>query len=222
MANFPKLDKMVFKGGTSLKKVHFENFRFSEDIDFVCFEDVSAEFMDYVKENMGGFDAELIEINNVKRLRNTFQFKIKFREAPNSVARIKVDMSLRGNVMMDHPMGEVKHLYDSIKGPFFLPTMDAEETMAEKVNAAIYTDYARHVHDIWYMNRHGIRINADMVRTKMKQVEDAEFDLDKLREAMSRKEERWELQLRPYLPYSTPPFDKVADEVIRVVADAMA
>ena len=35
IANFPKVDKMVFKGGTALKKIYFENFRFSEDLDFV-------------------------------------------------------------------------------------------------------------------------------------------------------------------------------------------
>ena len=40
IANFSKLNSMVFKGGTALKKIHFEEFRFSEDLDFVCLEDV--------------------------------------------------------------------------------------------------------------------------------------------------------------------------------------
>ena len=50
IVNFPKLDKIVFKGGTALKKIYFENFRFSEDLDFVCFEDVSDDFMNFVKD----------------------------------------------------------------------------------------------------------------------------------------------------------------------------
>ncbi len=56
IANFPKLNKMVFKGGTALKKVYFENFRFSEDLDFVCLEDVSENFMNFIRENMQGGD----------------------------------------------------------------------------------------------------------------------------------------------------------------------
>jgi len=46
-ADFPKLDRMVFKGGTALKKAYFEGFRFSEDLDFVCLEDVSDDFVSF-------------------------------------------------------------------------------------------------------------------------------------------------------------------------------
>lgn len=59
ITNFPKLDKIVFKGGTALKKIHFEDFRFSEDLDFVCLEDVSDDFVNFVKGNMNGLDVEL-------------------------------------------------------------------------------------------------------------------------------------------------------------------
>ncbi|MGI0060679.1 MAG: nucleotidyl transferase AbiEii/AbiGii toxin family protein, partial [Nitrosotalea sp.] len=38
IAQLSKLDKMVFKGGTAIKKVHFNDFRFSEDLDFTCSE----------------------------------------------------------------------------------------------------------------------------------------------------------------------------------------
>ncbi|MBL7844017.1 MAG: nucleotidyl transferase AbiEii/AbiGii toxin family protein [Cyclobacteriaceae bacterium] len=34
---------MVFKGGTVLKKVYFENYRFSEDLDFTLIEDCTNE-----------------------------------------------------------------------------------------------------------------------------------------------------------------------------------
>ena len=40
----PHLQKiLVFKGGTALKKVWFENYRFSEDLDFTLLDDAFAD-----------------------------------------------------------------------------------------------------------------------------------------------------------------------------------
>ena len=43
ISQFPKIDRMVFKGGTTLKKAYFDDFGFSEDIDFTCLEGVSED-----------------------------------------------------------------------------------------------------------------------------------------------------------------------------------
>ena len=63
IADFPKLNRMIFKGGTALK-IHFEDFRLSEDPDFVCLEDVSGDFTDFIKNNMGKLDVEFTEVSN--------------------------------------------------------------------------------------------------------------------------------------------------------------
>jgi uncharacterized protein len=34
ITHFPQLNSLVFKGGTAMKKIYFEQFRFSEDLDF--------------------------------------------------------------------------------------------------------------------------------------------------------------------------------------------
>jgi len=97
IANFPKLDKIVFKGGTALKKIHFEDFRFSGDLDFVCFEDVSNDFMDFIKNNMGNLDVEFTEISNIEKKDESFKFKVKYNQSTGARTSIKVDLNLHGS-----------------------------------------------------------------------------------------------------------------------------
>ena len=56
-------DNLVFKGGTSLKKVHFENYRFSEDMDFTL-DDKDVEN----DEVMKNFDSLFKEVFNASRI----------------------------------------------------------------------------------------------------------------------------------------------------------
>lgn len=42
-ANKKLQNKLVFKGGTALKKCYFGNYRFSEDLDFTAKEDMQKE-----------------------------------------------------------------------------------------------------------------------------------------------------------------------------------
>ena len=67
IASFPELDKIVSKGGAALKKAYFADFRFSEDLDFVCFEDVTDDFIDFVSGSMKGLDVEFIEIYDLEK-----------------------------------------------------------------------------------------------------------------------------------------------------------
>ena len=62
IARFPKIGSMVFKGGTAIKKAHYEDFRFSEDLDFSCLEDVSDDFVGFVEDNMKGPGVEFVEV----------------------------------------------------------------------------------------------------------------------------------------------------------------
>ncbi len=67
IAEFPKLGSMVFKGGTSIKKLHYEDFRFSEDLDFSCLEDISDDFAGFVEDSMKGLDVEFTEVRDFEK-----------------------------------------------------------------------------------------------------------------------------------------------------------
>jgi predicted nucleotidyltransferase component of viral defense system len=49
-------ENLVFKGGTCLRKIHFEDYRYSEDMDFTIMEDSITN------------DAIFIQFNNIFRL----------------------------------------------------------------------------------------------------------------------------------------------------------
>ena len=221
ITSFPKLDKIVFKGGTALKKIHFENFRFSEDLDFVCSEDVSSDFMDFVKNNMSNLDVEFTEISDIEKKNESFKFKVKYNQSTGARTSIKVDLSLRGDVMLEHPAKPILHFYETFQTPFAVPVMMLEEIMAEKIRAIIYTKHPRHLYDIQYLHHQGIKINSDMVRTKIKSVYKEDFNLDKLKERLPEKAKDWITDLRPLLPTAPLSFDDVSKEVLEVITDAM-
>jgi predicted nucleotidyltransferase component of viral defense system len=66
-------NKSIFRGGTSLKKIYFPDYRFSEDLDFIVKE----------KENLADFEEILNEI--LIKISNDFPFK------PSKISRIKDD-----------------------------------------------------------------------------------------------------------------------------------
>lgn len=221
IANFPKLNKIVFKGGTALNKIYFENFRFSEDLDFVCLEDVSNDLMNFVKNNMGNLDVVFTEISNVEKKEQSFKFKVKYNQSTGARTSIKVDLSLRDDVMQEHIAKPILHFYDTFQTPFSVPVMTPEEIMAEKIRAAMYTKHPRHLYDIQYLHRQGVKINPAMVKAKINSVYNKDFDLDKLKERLSEKRKDWITDLRPLLPVQLPSFDEVSKEVLEIVANVM-
>lgn len=221
IANFPKLEKLVFKGGTALKKIYFENFRFSEDLDFVCFEDISDDFIDFVKTNMKDLDVEFTEISNLEKKNENFKFKVKYNQSTGAKTSIKVDLSLRSDVMMKHPVKPILHFYEILQTPFSVPVLTLEEIMAEKIRAIIYTKHPRHLYDIQYLHHQGVTINLDMVKTKIKSIYNEDFDIKKLKERLPEKTKDWVTDLRPLLPTPPPSFDDVSKEVLQIIEEAM-
>ena len=101
IANFPKLTSMVFKGGTAIKKIHFDEFRFSEDLDFTCLKDISKELMDPIKEKMKTLDVEFTEIEETESREDGKQFKIKYNDFNKHENSIKIDLSLRKDILKE-------------------------------------------------------------------------------------------------------------------------
>ena len=221
ISRFRHLDKMVFKGGTSLKKVHFKDFRFSEDLDFVFLEDVSEDFINHVRENMNDSDVKFTDVIQLPSRSDSTRLKIKYDQFDGFSTSIKVDLSMRGDVVLKHESKPVLHSYESLPDTFSVPVMALEEIMAEKVRAMTYSDHPRHLHDTWYLHNHGIRINPDLVRTKVKSAYGENFDVGKLEGRMSAKEKDWIADLRPLLSDAPPPFDDTFKEVLSVVRIAM-
>jgi uncharacterized protein len=221
IARFPKLNSIVFKGGTAVKKMYFELFRFSEDLDFTCSEDVSEGFANFIEKEMKTLDVKFTDIAEKEGKDESFRFKAKYAQFNGVTASVRLDLSLRDDVLNDPITKPVLHFYNNLPNSFEVPTMSLEEIMAEKIRAIIYTKHPRHLLDVWYLNEQNVSLKPDMVRTKIKTVYDDEFGLDKFRDSIAEKKKNWITDLRPLLPSDPPPFDIVSKKVLETVTNAM-
>ena len=221
ISEFPKLSLIVFKGGTALKKIHFEEFRFSEDLDFTCLEDVSDEFINFIKDKMKNLDVKFTEISDLEKKPNSVRFKVKYTMANGSPASVRVDMSLRRDIIKDSSNMPVLHFYDTFPNTFEVPVMATEEIMAEKIRAIIYSRHPRHLHDVWYLNNHQVSLNPEMIKTKIKTAYNEKFVLSVFSERIDEKKEEWIKDLEPLMPNDPPPFDVVSKQVLEIVTEAM-
>ena len=101
-------DNWVFKGGTCLKKCFFENYRFSEDLDFTItqpeqvnerfLQDTFAQIGNWIHEQTGievPTDQQTFEIYTNPRGTPSCQGKLSYRGpvSPRLLPRIKLDLT---------------------------------------------------------------------------------------------------------------------------------
>jgi uncharacterized protein len=221
ISRFTKVSNMVFKGGTAIKKIYFEETRFSEDLDFTCTEDISDELVQKIEtEFRKGLDVNFKEVKPDNVFDNSKKYLVKyndFNEYPNSV---RIDLSLREKPINPVTSRKVLHHYELGNKDFAIPTMDLEEIMGEKVRAIIYAGQPRHLYDSWFLlSKKNVRILPNVVRQKVNLYKD-DFKEDKFKESVNNMERQWIADLQPFLP-KVPPFKDVSAVVTEKILTAM-
>ena len=171
VANHPILCKaIVFKGGTVLKKFYFENYRFSEDLDFTLLNE-SLTHQD-IKAKMVEVFAWVKEESNITIQHNedgihvdsgSSQFYVNYTGplAANIESRdIKIDIT-RGE-KMEFPVEERKAIIkytDLPKSSFILSCYSLSEVLVEKMTALMGRTEPRDLYDFWHlMEIHGLKM----------------------------------------------------------------
>lgn len=206
---------MVFKGGTALKKVYFNDFRFSEDVDFTCLEDVSEELYSLLDNKKSSLDFTVTSIKKEITVGNSKKFTVKyngFNDHPNNV---RIDLSLREKVQNEPRNLRVLHNYNAIP-TFSIPSMTMEEIMTEKVRAVIYSGAPRHLYDLNYLLCKQISLDPDLVKTKIS-IYGEDFSIEKFSKSIEEMKKDWIEDLGPLLPQDPPPFNKVSVNVLQKI-----
>jgi predicted nucleotidyltransferase component of viral defense system len=173
--NEPELkETLIFKGGTCLKKCWFEEYRFSEDLDFTS---KSQEF-ELTQKHLAFITKHIEEATGVKThivsLRPLqFQDKltgyeaiIKFWGADHSrnvmpttpdrwQTKVKIEIILYEEMIFEVIERNVSHPYsDKLALESTIPCYKIEEVLAEKIRALIQRSYTapRDYYDIWYLS----------------------------------------------------------------------
>lgn len=216
-------ERMLLKGGTGIKKVYFEDYRFSDDLDFTLVED-------FGKEHLGALATEAIEKTRsesgidfeesfeIEEVRNGYKIKVYFRILRSSGSPLKIKLDLtdleKEKVVLDPGSKRILHSYsDEIDEE--VRCYPLEEIIAEKIRSLFERTRPRDLYDIWKLYE---RVDVETVRDVLDEkceFKDVERDLEELK---GRKEDylySWENSLQHQME-NVPEFEDVFDEVMRL------
>ncbi|HKK09912.1 MAG TPA: nucleotidyl transferase AbiEii/AbiGii toxin family protein [Bacteroidales bacterium] len=233
-------NQFVFKGGTCLRKVYFDDYRFSEDLDFTLTDKtfpVEEKLIKRVIKQASSLSDARFSLDYLKPTRSEdegqgYEIKIKFwgadhnpRQKPLPPARwqtsVKLDISYSESVLLKPKQSNVFHPYsDGEKITEKISVYTLEEIAAEKLRSLIQRNRPRDIYDSWYLFHHENKIDFRMVKetliakseNKGIQLKNADqFVNDKKRKINQR---AWTSSLRHQIPVSMrPEFDHVYNQL---------
>jgi predicted nucleotidyltransferase component of viral defense system len=227
IAQHEELSKtMVFKGGTVLKKVYFEDYRFSEDLDFTLLDNEISheqifewfnEVFEHIKEE-ANIPLEIIDNNEHED--SGINFYISYVGPLGGLGankKVKVDISRSENLVFDPILKDVFIGYTDQEAHQLL-CYSLEEILVEKLRSVMQRMQARDFYDIWYLlEEHGMNadffINEFKTKCENKDVNPADFH-NKLDQRLPQYKGRWQKSMADQI-HDLPDFDTVLREINR-------
>jgi len=216
----------IFKGGTVLKKVYFEDYRFSEDLDFTVLDDsitneqifeCFAEVFEYTKEE-ANIPLEIIDDNEHQY--GGINFYISYVGPLGGLVankKVKVDISRSEKLVFEPALNNVLIGY-SDQEEHQLLCYSLEEVLVEKLLCVMQQMQARDFYDIWYLLEiHNMDIDFYIAefrqKCERKDIDPTEFHA-KLEQRLPQYKGRWEKSMVDQIQ-DLPDFETVLREVMR-------
>lgn len=217
---------IVFKGGTVLKKVYFEDYRFSEDLDFTLLhaeipnQQILAwlnEVFEFIKEE-ANIPLEIMDNNEHKD--GGINFYISYigpLGGQGNNKRVKVDISRSEKMVFEPVMNAVFIGYSDLEAHQLL-CYSLEEVLVEKMRSVMQRMQARDFYDIWYLLEEH-EMDADFYlaefedKCKGKNLQHTDFP-KKLDERLPQYKGRWKNSMSEQIN-DLPDFDQVERDVQR-------
>lgn len=227
IAQHDKLSKIiVFKGGTILKKVYFEDYRFSEDLDFTLLNDKISnkqifqwfnEIFEFIREKA---NIPLKIIDNTEHEDGGINFYISYIGPLGGLGankRVKVDIS-RSEYLEFEPIIMDVILAYSDQEEHKLLCYSLEEMLVEKMRSVMQRMQARDFYDIWYlMEIHGMDValylNEFRAKCESKELKASDF-LGELKQRLPQYKGRWQKSMNEQIQ-DLPNFEQVERETLR-------
>ncbi|MCF8236197.1 MAG: nucleotidyl transferase AbiEii/AbiGii toxin family protein [Bacteroidales bacterium] len=217
---------LVFKGGTVLKKLYFEDYRFSEDLDFTLIDSSASnemifdrfmEAFEFIREE-ANIPLEIIDKNEHED--GGINFYISYVGPLGGIGsnkRVKVDVA-RAEVLEFEPATKDVFLSYSDLLEHKLLCYSLEEVLVEKLRSIMQRMQARDFYDIWYLLEvQGMEIDFYMnefkSKCKTKGLDASQF-FTKLEQRLPQYKGRWQKSLKEQI-HDLPEFDKVERELAR-------
>lgn len=227
IAQHKNLSKViVFKGGTVLKKFYFEDYRYSEDLDFTLLDDniTNEQIFEWFKQTFEFVREEanipLEIIDNNEHEDGGINFYISYigpLGGQGSNKKVKVDISRSEKMEFEPVNKEAFKVYSDID-EYQLLCYPLEEVLIEKIRSVIQRMQARDLFDIWYLlEESGLDIDFYLNEFKnkctSKELDPSSFP-KKLSERIPQYRGRWQISMKDQIK-ELPKFEKVEREVQR-------
>jgi len=215
---------IVFKGGTVLKKVYFEDYRFSEDLDFTLLnaeipnEQIFAWFKEVFEFIKDEANILLEIIDNNEHEDSGINFYISYigpLGGQGNNKKVKVDISRSEQLVFEPIMNDVFIGYSDLEEHQLL-CYSLEEVLVEKMRSVMQRMQARDFYDIWYLlEEHGMDVDFYVsefeAKCKSKELIHTDFP-KKLDERLPQYKGRWKSSMSEQIK-DLPDFDQVEREV---------
>lgn len=219
---------LVFKGGTVLKKVYFDDYRFSEDLDFTLLDDKITneqifEWFDEVFENIKEeANIPLKKIDDGEHEDGGMNFHISYIGPLGGLGNnksVKVDIS-RSETLVFKPVIKSAIINYSDLEEYKLLCYTLDELLVEKLRCVMQRTQPRDYYDIWYLleiEEMSIDFYEDEFTAKCesKGLDPKEFH-EKLDRKILQYKARWEKSMSDQIK-DLPPFDDVQREIKRYI-----
>jgi len=212
-------DAIVFKGGTSLRKVHDLN-RFSEDLDFNI---VGKNAEDILNSGVRGLEKTGIdsEIAHFDDRKDVYLAKIRYRGplyegTKLSEGTLKVDMS-KYRLHKEPSWETILGTYPDT-GTYSVKVMDLEEILAEKFRSLVQRSAPRDLYDIWYIMKKGTELDTDLLDQKFKDLNMTPKPPTEILSDQQLTEDDWRRDMRDLI-HRTPEKEKVIEEIKNLMND---
>ena len=225
IAKHEQLSKgIVFKGGTVLKKVYFEDYRFSEDLDFTVLnaeisnEQIFSWFQEVFEFIKDEANIPLDIIDNNEHEDGGINFYISYIGPLGGQGNnkcVKVDISRSEQLVFEPVMNDVIIGYTDLEEHQLL-CYPLEEVLVEKMRSVMQRMQARDFYDIWYLLEEH-EMDADFyisefeAKCKSKDLQHTDFP-KKLDERLPQYKGRWKSSMSEQIK-DLPDFDQVEREV---------
>jgi uncharacterized protein len=227
VAQHEQLSKsIVLKGGTVLKKIYFEDYRFSEDLDFTLIDNsiTNAKIFDWFRETFEYIREEanipLEIVDNNEHEDGGINFYISYigpLGGHGSNKWVKVDISRKEQLVFEPVMKDILIRYsDMEKHQLFCYPL--EEILVEKMRSVMQRMQARDFYDIWYLlEAHGMEVafySAGFTsKCASKELNASDFS-KKLAERLPQYKGRWQSSMSEQIQ-DLPDFEQVERETLR-------
>ena len=217
---------IVFKGGTVLKKIYFENYRFSEDLDFTLLDNKISndQIVNWFKDTFEYVRDEaniLLEIvDNNQHNDGGINFYISYvgpLGGLGSNKRVKVDISRSEQLAFNPIVKDVIESYSDLEKHSLL-CYSLEEVLVEKMRSIMQRMEARDFFDILYLlvqqkMEVEFYMNEFAMKCAIKNLNPADFSM-KLNVRLPQYKGRWLSSLNEQIR-DLPDFEQVSREVQR-------